>query len=814
MRHLYGNDEGINITREIGTTEKILGVHWDPVKDIFKYIYRFPKVERRILDTNIAPTKREVLKVLMTIYDPLGFASCYTIGLIILLQEIWCSGVHWDEDLPQDLVTKWYRWKENLAGIMSLEIPRCYSVYLRQANSVQLHCFVDVGEFGYAAVCYLRVRFGTFITVSMVMAKNKVSPLKPISIPRLELQAAVLGIRMVQKVRQVDGIKVEKCYYWSDSKTVLRWLRMDPRKFRPFVMHRVGEILEHSQVDQWMWIKSKFNPADLATKVNTNIDSSFWLFGPEFLLAEECDWPRCEVLGQEVDTTEVRNCYINVHIHEPHLDMNVTAFSDWRRLYHALATFILYVDKLKASAKGDCKPSIVTNEMVCKAKFLLYRDAQSSAYSEEIFSLKQGKCVEKRSPLKGLDIFLDNDGLLKIRGRTEHLSGYRDVIILPPKHRITFLVVNNAHKQYHHVVHETVVNTIRGQYYIPRLRVLYKRVRRECQSCRNEAASPKVPQMALLPQARLAAFERPFTYTGIDYLVLTKSTERVLYEELERLDKDQLMKSFDGTKWYFNPPAAPHMGGAWERLVRSVKSVLYHAFPSVNFNDETLRGALIEVEYIINSRPLTFVSLESEDDEAITPNHLLLGSATGNKAIFSDGTDLRQKWHRIQAFADRFWKRWVKEYAPVITNHLLLGSATGNKAIFSDGTDLRQKWHRIQAFADRFWKRWVKEYAPVITRRGQWFERQAPIVKGDVVLIVDENLPRNSWLKGIVLETIVARDGQVRRATVRTVNGILQRPASKLEILDVGTRISGKIGEGTALTGGGMLPTADAAEIV
>ncbi|XP_075170124.1 uncharacterized protein LOC142242433 [Haematobia irritans] len=747
----------------------------------------------------------------MSIYDPLGFASCYTIGLKILLQEIWRSGVHWDEDLPQDLVTKWYRWKENLAGIMSLEIPRCYSVYLRQANSVQLHCFVDAGEFGYAAVCYLRVRFGTFITVSMVMAKNKVSPLKPISIPRLELQAAVLGIRMVQKVRQVDGIKVEKCYYWSDSKTVLRWLRMDPRKFRPFVMHRVGEILEHSQVDQWMWIKSKFNPADLATKVNTNIDSSFWLFGPEFLLAEECDWLRCEDLGQEVDTTEVRNCYINVHIHEPHLDMNVTAFSDWRRLYRALATFILYVDKLKASAKGDCKPSIVTYEMVCKAKCLLYRDAQSSAYSEEIFSLKQGKCVEKRSPLKGLDIFLDNDGLLKIRGRTEHLSGYRDVIILPPKHRITFLVVNNAHKQYHHVVHETVVNTIRGQYYIPRLRVLYKRVRRECQSCRNEAASPKVPQMALLPQARLAAFERPFTYTGIDYfgplsvsvgrrcekrwgVIFTclttraihievahsldtnssiialknfigrrgypnriytdngtnfKATERVLREELERLDKDQLMKSFDGTKWYFNPPAAPHMGGAWERLVRSVKSVLYHAFPSANFNDETLRGALIEVEYIINSRPLTFVSLESEDDEAITPNHLLLGSAKGHKA-----------------------------------------------------------------FADRFWKRWVKEYAPVITRRGKWFERQAPIVKGDVVLIVDENLPRNSWLKGIVLETIVARDGQVRRATVRTVNGILQRPASKLAILDVGTRISGKIGEGTALTGGGMLPTADAAEIV
>ncbi|XP_075157496.1 uncharacterized protein LOC142230750 [Haematobia irritans] len=196
------------------------------------------------------------------------------------------------------------------------------------------------------------------------------------------------------------------------------------------------------------------------------------------------------------------------------------------------------------------------------------------------------------------------------------------------------------------------------------------------------------------------------------------------------------------------------------------KKVLYHACPSAIFNDETLRGTLIEVEYIINSRPLTFVSLESEDDEAITPNHLLLGSGTGHKAIFSDGTDLRRKCHRIQAFVDQFWKRWVKEYAPGIT------------------------------------------------RKGKWFEMQAPIIKGDAVLIVDENLPRNSWLKGIVLETVVAKEGQVRRETFRTVNGILQRTALKLAVLDVGPRISGKIGDGTALTCGGMLPTADADEIV
>ncbi|XP_073841210.1 uncharacterized protein [Musca autumnalis] len=146
-----------------------------------------------------------------------------------------------------------------------------------------------------------------------------------------------------------------------------------------------------------------------------------------------------------------------------------------------------------------------------------------------------------------------------------------------------------------------------------------------------------------------------------------KATERILREELQRLNESELARSFDDIKWYFNPPAAPHMGVAWERLVRSVKTVLHQAYPNNKFNDETLRSALIEVEFIINSRPLTFVSLESEDDEALTPNHLLLGSSTGYKPIFTKDTNLREKWNQVQAIANRFWERWLKEYAPIIT---------------------------------------------------------------------------------------------------------------------------------------------------
>ena len=157
----------------------------------------------------------------------------------------------------------------------------------------------------------------------------------------------------------------------------------------------------------------------------------------------------------------------------------------------------------------------------------------------------------------------------------------------------------------------------------------------------------------------------------------------------------------------------------------------------MNFNDETLKCALAEVEFIINSRPLTFVSLESCDDEALTPNHLLLGSSSGLKPI---------------------------NYKEI---------------------DLRQRWNQTKLFADKFWRRWIKEYAPTLIRRGKWHEKTVPLQVGDIVIIIDENLPRHCWPKGKIIDTITAKDGQVRQMKVQTKNGTFLQPTVKIAKLDV-----------------------------
>ncbi|XP_075145994.1 uncharacterized protein LOC142220640 [Haematobia irritans] len=794
---------GAATENSFGAVEKILGMYWESNNDVFQYNCRFSRLKRNVFQRHTVPTKREVLQVLMSIFDPLGFVSHYTISLKILLQDIWRSAIKWDDELNEDLHIKWCSWLSNLEKISTVSIPRCYSRLLKSTFNVQLHTFVDAGENAYAAVCYFRIQYQGEVDVRIVAAKGKVSPLKPVSIPRLELQAALIGARLSRKIIKITRLNCTECFYWSDSKTVLKWLSMDPKNFKAFVMYRVGEILELTNLPQWNWVPSKLNPADFATKV-CSAEDDMWFQGPEFLKDNEDVWPKCSDLGR-ISYEEVRNHLL--HVSKSHkFFMNIEYFSCWRRLYRALAQFLFYMEKLKSVVQRSNVENDTFFECIQKSKYILYKYAQKSEFSEEIWHLKNKKPIEKDSILKQLNICLDENYVIRAYGRAEMLN-CNNAIILPTNHYITFLVVKYYHENYHHCLHEATISRIKSNFYIPKLRVVYKKVRSSCQHCKNLYAVPRPPQMATLPSARLSSFERPFTYVGIDFfgpLFVTvgrhrekrwgvlftcltvraihievahsldtsscilciqnfisrrgspkeiytdngtnfKAVEKILREEKQHIDLHQVFSKYDDIKWRFNPPAAPHMGGAWERLIRTVKSVLYSMLPAFKFNDETLRSALYEIEFMINSRPLTFVALDSDDDDALTPNHLLLGSAGGQKPLCEFDYDLRQRWHNTQNFANHFWRRWVREYGP----HLV--------------------------------------------RRSKWLEKVQPPSKGDVVIIVDDNLPRNSWPKGIVTELYTAKDGQVRSVKVKTTSSTYERPVTKIAILDVGKRSESKL---------------------
>ncbi|XP_058829331.1 uncharacterized protein LOC131688812 [Topomyia yanbarensis] len=173
------------------------------------------------------------------------------------------------------------------------------------------------------------------------------------------------------------------------------------------------------------------------------------------------------------------------------------------------------------------------------------------------------------------------------------------------------------------------------------------------------------------------------------------------------------------TTWVFNPPGAPHMGGAWERLVRSIKVAMAAVNSSGRkLDDEGLLTFIIEAESIVNSRPLTYMPLDFEEQEAITPNHFLLGCSNG----------VRQ---------------------PVV-------------ATTDEVSALRNSWKQIQYQLDVFWQRWVREFLPTLTRRPKWFGDVKPIEVGDLVFVVD-GTRRNGWIRVRVQEVHAGKDGRIRK---------------------------------------------------
>ena len=168
------------------------------------------------------------------------------------MQNIWKSGINWDDKLTERDYNCWIVWLDELKLISQCKIPRCYKLNNTNINETELYVFCDASENAYAAVAYSRFKLknGSFHT-SIIIAKSRVAPLKPITIPRLELQAAVLGVRLAQVVAQEHSLYFERRVFWSDSQTVLQWLKIDPRTYKTYVMNRLGEICEETDVKEW-----------------------------------------------------------------------------------------------------------------------------------------------------------------------------------------------------------------------------------------------------------------------------------------------------------------------------------------------------------------------------------------------------------------------------------------------------------------------------------------------------------------------------------------------------------------------------------
>ncbi|XP_062542531.1 uncharacterized protein LOC134210506 [Armigeres subalbatus] len=267
MNAEQSTEKDLNITSELAS-QKILGMWWDTQDDVFKYKIGWTRFDSALLDGSRCPTKREILRTLMTIYDPVGLIDHYLVLLKILLQEVWRTGIDWDEPIPENLFERWRTWIRLLPELEKLRIPRCYRqvVLSIEEAAVDMHVFVDASESAMSAVVFLRFTKGDQLECSLVAAKTRVSPMKYTSIPRLELQAAVLGCRLAANVTRSLTMNICKRTFWTDSRNVLCWLRADHKRYSAFVGSRISEILESTDIHDWRWVPTRSNVADDGTR--------------------------------------------------------------------------------------------------------------------------------------------------------------------------------------------------------------------------------------------------------------------------------------------------------------------------------------------------------------------------------------------------------------------------------------------------------------------------------------------------------------------------------------------------------------------
>ncbi|XP_068738205.1 uncharacterized protein, partial [Montipora capricornis] len=828
--------KNLDLSNNLALTERALGVQWNVQKDTFSY---------KIAGKDRPITRRGILSIICSVYDPLGFVSPCILPAKAIQQSLCLKGLGWDDQIPEPCKQKWQTWLKELPKLEQFEIPRCFKrPNCSDIQRCELHHFSDASSQGYGAVSYLRqIDIHGEVHCSLIMAKSRLAPLKAMTIPRMELSAAVLATRLDRMIKQEVDMAVHSSTFWTDSTCVLRYIENKDKRFQIFVANRVSAILDQSTAAQWRYVESTLNPADEASRgmtVDELLMNERWKHGPPFLKKAEQSWPqRPENLGEIPDNDpEVKKgveTFANkASVSCDYLGNAMENISSWSRLKKIIAWVLRYKNILRNRSQNsntnktiqlqsdDSIISPLSISEINEAENEIIKYVQKQTFKDELASLSgvgndtretaNQNNLKKNSSIYKLDPVLEN-GLLRVGGRLEHAPIENDAkhpIILPKRHHVAKLIIEYFHRASAHSGIEYTLSLIRQRYWILGARSNVRNIIKTCFSCRRRQAPVMQQKMANLPQDRVTPSKPPFTYVGVDLFgpftvrrgrttakrygaLFTCLTIRAVHIEIvhsmdtesfinalrrfiARRGRPEEIRSDNGgnfvkgekelrkalqewnqnqihefllqqeIKWTFNPPAASHHGGVWERCIRTVRKVMKALLKQQVLDDEGLSTLMCEVESIVNGRPITKVSDDVKDLNALTPNHLLL----------------------------------------------LRAGATIPPGVFSkDDNYSCRRWRQVQYLSNVFWRRWTREYLPSLQQRQRWTKLQSNLAVNDIVLLLDENLPRSVWPLGRVLEVYPNRkDGLVRSAKVKTRTSELVRPIDKIVLLETAEILS------------------------
>lgn len=779
-------------------TSCTLGISWQCTKDVFNY-------NTSHIATRTATTKRQILSTISQLFDPLGLITPITILAKMFMQKIWQLKTDWDVDVPAELLSDWRVFQSQLVDIEKITIPR----HVPRYENSELHGFSDSSETAYGACVYIRTMVNGTYTCNLLCARSRVAPLKTISLPRLELSAALLLAELMQRIIKCIDFS-GPTYYWSDSTITLAWIAAPPLKWKTFVANRVSEIQHKSKGGIWKHVSTAFNPADIVSRgalPRDLSDNTLWWKGPEWLAQTNPDWEFPSDYPTEIPEERTNQKTFIVQKIEQDIFKKFSTLRKLERIICYCLRFKTNTCKKDPSVFG----SISVNELR-QARWLLIRLVQHSSFPEEIQALQRGRPIKSTSKLLTLHPFLDENNIIRVGGRLVNADidfDKKHPVLLPSEHIYTSLVITHFHRELLHAGPQALLATIRNEFWILKGRQTVRGVLRKCVVCFKTHPTTIKALMGNLPLERIQP-TRPFLVTGVDYagpfhiksgslrskalckayicifvcfstkavhldLAVDLSTQsfikcfkrfvsrrghcKKIYSdnatnfvgtsiELKKLnsflaDSNTTFSDFfatNSTEWNFIPAQSPHVGGLWEAAVKSAKRHLIKVMGQASLTYEELYTILTQVEACLNSRPLTPLSSDPCDLEALTPAHFLIGEPL------------------------------------VATSQLHV----------EPGISLRSRYERLTQSVQRFWKLWSNDYLSQLQERGKWkTTHPTDLAVGSLVIVKDDNLAPTHWRMARITQLHPGGDGVVRVVSIQTKTSSTKRAVNRLCLLPV-----------------------------
>ncbi|CAH8485099.1 unnamed protein product [Dicrocoelium dendriticum] len=787
-----------------------LGLNWNVTQDHLTFLLE---------GFNKTLTRRAILSFIASVYDPLGLIAPVLLPAKLLLQSFVKRKLDWDEPLPAEDQQAWSKWLSNANGLNNLSVERCINPFGCSVSSVQLHCFSDASEAGYGAALYLRCEAHEGkVSSSLIISKSRVSPIRTVSIPRLELTAAVLNVRMSAKVIEEMALHCSTTF-WTDSMVVLKLLRSVNGRFPTYVANRITTIQQYSHPSQWRYVNSKQNPADIASRgLSTSLKKEIhqWLHGPQFLVQPPSSWPMYpENLGElplEWLRPEVGHVFLVTL--EEHWINKFKACPTWTSLRKYFVTLLrfksYFVAKYLRRAAPD-QPAKIESAEIRQATLQIVKLVQSEAFAEEMRLLAYNepdipvRNLKSRScRLRRLKPFLIN-GILRVGGRLDQLSvpyDARHPILLPGRHFVTRLLILHYHYINGHSGAQHTLYDLQRRYWILGGLSSIRHLLFKCAKCRVNHAKPLSQLMAPVITDQCLTYQPAFTAVGIDYfgpLIVKRgrvhekrygclfsclTTRAVHIEVSHSMDTDSFLCAFS-------------------------RFSARRGWPTVIYSDngQNFHGAEAELRNLLKQLDQTKITksmLAREVDWKFNPPCASHRGGLWERLIRSTRELLRNILNG-EVVTEEVLVTTLTEIERILNDRPLVAvpdspdsqDAISPRQLLTLSNDqsleyppinlpikMSRRWRQVRHLSDMFWRRWIRVYLPTLQNRQKWLNEIRDLRQGDLVLVCDLRTSRGLWPKGVVEQVIKSKDQLVRQALVRTSKGILRRDVRQLCLLE------------------------------